>query len=382
VSQRAQVKSAGNLCFSNGFWDLLSEICHDLAFVALGVRKMAVSEVSDGAQENPFNLNATNLSGPLPDAGQSAPVADTGGGGKALVTIPDALAALSEPSSGSDSGIKFANVTAGETLEMSNLDVDEDETGDKSADVEPVSEEIETKREEIETKQQENETTREEMQTEVATFAPVLDALPDEKQPEAPIALQSHELRQIVSSQSDSKVVAAPPEAVAAAAEIGLSQAAPKPVDNEQEPPVRKEISLFSGPNAKTYVEAWESFQSPVSSSGRRWSMPGFLFSIAWFAYRRLHVMAMIWLIALAAVSVYAPKFGVAILASAMICGGFCGKSLYARHADQMIRSKIKSASEPDEYIASIVRAGGVSLPMGIFVGVLTAGLIVGQGYL
>ena len=327
---------------------------------------MSTAAVPVEAQENPFQLNTSVDS--VPSSQEET---------KTSVSIPDALAALSEPVTKPEPEpepqLKFANVTAGETL-----DIEEPLSGDKTSEPEAGLEENVTKWDEMTEGVTEDvpEHVTADITEQVATCAPVLAALPEKKQAEPQVALRADELRQIVRTEPAAKEVSAPKAAVDAAAEIGLSSCAPKTVKKEEEPPVRQEVALFTGPNSDIYVKAWEGLKTGSILRSGCWSIAGFVFSIAWFAYRRLYSIAMVWLIVLAAVAVYAPNLTAAVFASAMICGGFWGKILYARHADQMIRAKIRSANEPDEYIASLVRAGGVSLPMGIFVGVLTCGLI------
>lgn len=98
---------------------------------------MSTAAVPVEAQENPFQLNTSVDS--VPSSQEET---------KTSVSIPDALAALSEPVTKPEPEpepqLKFANVTAGETL-----DIEEPLSGDKTSEPEAGLEENVTKRDEM-----------------------------------------------------------------------------------------------------------------------------------------------------------------------------------------------------------------------------------------
>ncbi|MGI9481929.1 MAG: hypothetical protein ACR2OR_06190 [Hyphomicrobiales bacterium] len=363
-----------------------------------------VSELPDRAVRANANFTGDDpFSMPIPDvlAEQSEPSsAEQTETGDAAGNIPEALAALSEPDPANvatnenfdadpgdenEPNLKFANVTAGETLPTGDEETSSDEV--KNAD---SSEDVENA--EAQDEEGDAESAEQILEEGIATAEPKIDTLPEGTDRETADQLRSSDLRVIAASalgssrldkwkrrrrEKANKKAAAkrqkPQVAVQAAAEIGISETIAGLPNKTSEKPVREEVSLFAGPNAETYIEAWEAAKSTDGVPEKSWSMPAFAFSIAWFSYRKLYMAAMLALIAFAAATVYNPILGIVVLGASMVCAGLYGKSIYARHAETVIRQKIKKAKGPDRYISALVRSGGVSWPMGIF----TAALVI-----
>jgi hypothetical protein len=156
--------------------------------------------------------------------------------------------------------------------------------------------------------------------------------------------------------------------------------------DDADQGRIRADLSIFFGPRADTFLHTYEKMRAATGTGrtlSRAWCWPVFFGSFTWFFYRKMYAYgAMLILLPL----VFSYLFGSAG-GSAAILFAVWGKGWYVNSglgrvfkADQLGLT----GAERSDYLQ---RAGGVSLPAGIFAGfiyvcmlaLLVAGLVAGH---
>jgi hypothetical protein len=137
---------------------------------------------------------------------------------------------------------------------------------------------------------------------------------------------------------------------------------------------VRADLETFFGPNAETYLKVYEKMRAkdPTRRTVRTWSWPVFLGGFTWFFYRKMYIYAAI-VIFLPLIFSY--LFG-RIGGSSFILFATEAKSWYVNHALSRITKADELGLIERERADYLQRAGGVSLPAGIFAGVIYGFLI------
>lgn len=129
------------------------------------------------------------------------------------------------------------------------------------------------------------------------------------------------------------------------------------------------EVAAFIGPNAERFRSAYDKGREKGAKSGAgialTWSWAGLVFSFAWFAYRKL------WLMAAAAIilplALGELNAGGGALLGLVVAIATLSKSVYVQHAvTKIARIKAEGGGR-----AEIAAAGGVSMAGGIVGGAL-----------
>jgi hypothetical protein len=140
-------------------------------------------------------------------------------------------------------------------------------------------------------------------------------------------------------------------------------------VDQER---VRADLSTFFGPRADTFLDTYEKMRSASGArrtTPRTWSWPVFLGSFTWFFYRKMYTYgAMLIFLPL----VFGYLFGSAG-GSTSILFAVWAKGLYVKYGLERIAKADKLGLTGAERADYLQRAGGVSLPAGIFAGLIYA---------
>jgi hypothetical protein len=133
---------------------------------------------------------------------------------------------------------------------------------------------------------------------------------------------------------------------------------------------IRGDLKTFFGPN--TFVATYEKMRRGTGArriSPRTWSWPVFLGSFTWFFYRKMYALgAMLIFLPLLFTYLFGSVGGATWIFFAMGAKGFYVNSAVRRivKADQLGLA----GAEREDYLR---RAGGVSLPAGIFAGFIFA---------
>ena len=139
---------------------------------------------------------------------------------------------------------------------------------------------------------------------------------------------------------------------------------------------VRADLATFFGPNADVYLATYDKMRAaqPNRRTGvRTWNWPVFLGSFTWFFYRKMYAYgAMVILLPL----VFSYLFG-GVGGGMFVIFAIGAKNWYVVHALGRICKADELGLTGTERTDYLQRAGGVSLPAGIF-----AGLIYGLGLL
>jgi hypothetical protein len=134
---------------------------------------------------------------------------------------------------------------------------------------------------------------------------------------------------------------------------------------------VRADLETFFGPNADRYLEVYEKMRMEKNfqrASVKTWSWPVFLGGFTWFFYRKMYIYG--------GMAIFTPIIMDYLLGSAGIGVMYLvftmqANALYVDHA----LGRIAKADELDltglERTNYLQRAGGVSLPAGIFAGLI-----------
>ena len=133
---------------------------------------------------------------------------------------------------------------------------------------------------------------------------------------------------------------------------------------------VRADLTTFFGPNADVFLATYEKMraQPPLRRlSARTWSWPVFLGSFTWFFYRKMYGYGAI-VIFLPLIFSY--LFG-SVGAGMSAIFAISAKKWYVVHALGRICKADEQSLTGTERTDYLQRAGGVSLPAGIFAGLI-----------
>jgi len=138
---------------------------------------------------------------------------------------------------------------------------------------------------------------------------------------------------------------------------------------------VRADLETFFGPGAETYLNAYDKMRAKASgkrAAVRTWSWPVFIGGFTWFFYRKLYVYgAMVIFLPV----IFSYLFGSIGGGSFIIFAGGA-KTWYVNHALGRIAKADDLGVTGHERTEYLERAGGVSLPAGIFAGIIYGLLI------
>lgn len=146
-------------------------------------------------------------------------------------------------------------------------------------------------------------------------------------------------------------------------------------LDNADQARVRADLTTFFGPRAEVYLDTYEKMRSATGSRRmmpRTWSWPVFLGSFTWFFYRKMYAYgAMIIILPMILGYLFGSAGGaMAIVFAIWAKGWYVGSALHRIvKADKLGLA----GAERSDYLQ---RAGGVSLPAGIFAGFIYASLL------
>jgi hypothetical protein len=133
---------------------------------------------------------------------------------------------------------------------------------------------------------------------------------------------------------------------------------------------VRADLETFFGPRADVFLAVYEKMranQPARRSTTRTWSWPVFLGGFTWFFYRKMYTYA--------AIVIFLPMiFGYLfgrVGGSAFILFAIEAKAWYVSHALSRISKAGALGLTGPERADYLQRAGGVSLPAGIFAGLI-----------
>jgi hypothetical protein len=138
---------------------------------------------------------------------------------------------------------------------------------------------------------------------------------------------------------------------------------------------VRADLETFFGPRAEVFLAVYEKMRANTParrSTTRTWSWPVFLGGFTWFFYRKMYTYAAI-VIFLPIIFGY--LFG-SIGGGSFILFAIEAKTWYVSHALGRISKADALGLTGQERTDYLQRAGGVSLPAGIFAGLIYALLI------
>lgn len=151
-------------------------------------------------------------------------------------------------------------------------------------------------------------------------------------------------------------------------------------------------MATFIGPGAEGYLKHYEAMRTPdrttpvESGESRRrfrlsWHWPAFILTVPWMFYRKMYTGGII-LVALPILLDHLLP-GSVFLGSGLLIAvivGICGKTWYLEHAVRRFAKAARDFTNIAERSVYLERAGGVSLPAGIFgalIQVVTAAVIV-----
>jgi hypothetical protein len=146
-------------------------------------------------------------------------------------------------------------------------------------------------------------------------------------------------------------------------------------LDDADQQRVRADLTTFFGPRAEVFLDMYEKMQS---GTGRRrtapisWSWPVFLGSFTWFFYRKMYAYGAIIIILPIILGYLLGSTGSAL----PIVFAMWAKAWYVTHALNRIVKADKLGLMGAERSDYLQRAGGVSLPAGIFAGLLFAAVL------
>ena len=146
-------------------------------------------------------------------------------------------------------------------------------------------------------------------------------------------------------------------------------------LDDVDQQRVRLDLTTFFGPRAEVFLDTYEKMRSGTGTrrtAPMTWNWPAFLGSFTWFFYRKMYLYgAMIIILPI----ILGYLFGSA--GSALpILFAIWAKAWYVTCALNRIVKADKLGLTGGERTDYLQRAGGVSLPAGIFAGLLYAALL------
>jgi hypothetical protein len=138
---------------------------------------------------------------------------------------------------------------------------------------------------------------------------------------------------------------------------------------------IRADLQTFFGPNADTFLATYEKMRASTGTrrtSPRTWSWPVFLGSFTWFFYRKMY--------AFGAMLIFLPVLFGYLFGSAggstWIVFAIWAKGWYVNLGVQRVFKADQLGLTGAERTDYLHRAGGVSLPAGIFAGFIYASLL------
>ena len=146
-------------------------------------------------------------------------------------------------------------------------------------------------------------------------------------------------------------------------------------LDDADQQRIRADLTTFFGPRAEVFLDIYEKMRS---GSGRRraapisWNWPVFLGSFTWFFYRKMYAYGAMIIILPIILGYLLGSAGSAL----PIVFAMWAKGWYVTHALNRIVKADKLGLMGAERTDYLQRAGGVSLPAGIFAGLLFAALL------
>jgi hypothetical protein len=143
-----------------------------------------------------------------------------------------------------------------------------------------------------------------------------------------------------------------------------------KLLDDPDPDRIRADLSLFFGPRAETFLHTYEKMRSDTRarrSLPTTWCWPVFIGSFTWFFYRKMYVLGAL-LIFLPLIFAY--LFGSAG-GSTWLLFAMWAKGLYVNSALERISKADQLGLTGAERSNYLQRAGGVSVPAGIFAGLI-----------
>lgn len=146
-------------------------------------------------------------------------------------------------------------------------------------------------------------------------------------------------------------------------------------LDDVDQQRVRADLTTFFGPRAEVFLDSYEKMRSGTGArrtAPKSWSWPVFLGSFTWFFYRKMYAYgAMIIILPI----ILGYLFGSA--GSALpILFAIWAKGWYVTYALNRIVKADRLGLTGAERSDYLQRAGGVSLPAGIFAGLLYVALL------
>jgi hypothetical protein len=146
-------------------------------------------------------------------------------------------------------------------------------------------------------------------------------------------------------------------------------------MDEVDQTRVQADLATFFGPRADVFFDTYEKMRSETGArrrSPKTWSWPVFLGSFTWFFYRKMYVYgAMMIILPIVLGYLFGSAGGALPILFAMWAKGW-----YVTHALERIVKADKLGLAGAERTDYLQRAGGVSLPAGIFAGLIYAALL------
>lgn len=146
-------------------------------------------------------------------------------------------------------------------------------------------------------------------------------------------------------------------------------------LDEADQAGVVADLTTFFGPRSEVYLDTYEKMRA---GSGRRrtmprtWSWPVFLGWFTWFFYRKMYAYGALLVITPMVVSYLFGSVGSALA----ILFAIWAKGFYVNYALNRIIKADKLGLTGADRTDYLQRAGGVSLPAGIFAGLIYASLL------
>src|SRR5882757_6111867 len=146
-------------------------------------------------------------------------------------------------------------------------------------------------------------------------------------------------------------------------------------MDEVDQTRVQADLATYFGPRADVYLDTYEKMRSATGAqrrSPRTWNWPVFFGSFTWFFYRKMYVYgAMMIILPIVLGYLFGSAGGALPILFAMWAKGW-----YVSHALDRIVKADKLGLAGAERTDYLQRAGGVSLPAGIFAGLTYAALL------
>lgn len=128
-------------------------------------------------------------------------------------------------------------------------------------------------------------------------------------------------------------------------------------------------LRAFVDKNYEKYQKKWDKAASKKSKQS--WNWAAFIFSLGWFAYRKMYVSATIWisLIILETVASmvfgYPEKYSRLFTLGLAFAAGQVGNTIYGEHAKKQI-ARVKESLPSSDWVSALRSKGGTSWLAGI----------------